>query len=108
MKVLLSIDGSSFSDAAIVAAHDVRRANATALVARAAGQLKDAGFRTTSVVLQGDARPNILDQATAWGADLIVLGSHGRTGVTRVLLGSASDSVSRHAPCSVTIVRRSA
>ena len=56
-------------------------------------------------MVQGDARQTILDQATAWEADVIVLGSHGRTGVTRVLLGSVSDSVSRHAPCSVVIVR---
>ncbi len=93
---------------AILASHDLRRAEAAALVARAVDQLKRAGFHSTSsAVCQGDARQTILDQASAWGADVIVLGSHGRTGVTRVLLGSVSDTVSRHAPCSVVIVRDS-
>ena len=92
----------------IVAAHDLRRAESAALVARAVDELKRAGFTSTSsAVSPGDARQTILDQASAWGADLIVLGSHGRTGVTRVLLGSVSDSVARHAPCSVMIVRGS-
>jgi nucleotide-binding universal stress UspA family protein len=93
--------------AAILASHDLRRAEAATLVSRAAGQLKAAGFETTTAVSQGDPRQAILDHASAWGADLVVLGSHGRTGVTRVLLGSVSDSVSRHAACSVAIVRSS-
>jgi nucleotide-binding universal stress UspA family protein len=91
---------------AILASHDLRRAESTALVARAVDELKRAGFHSTSsIVCQGDARQAILEQAAAWDAVLIVLGSHGRTGVTRVLLGSVSDSVSRHASCSVAIVR---
>jgi nucleotide-binding universal stress UspA family protein len=56
----------------------------------------------------GDARQVILDEAQEWPADLVVLGSHGRTGMKRVLLGSVSDSVSRHARCSVQIVRGAA
>jgi nucleotide-binding universal stress UspA family protein len=94
--------------AAILSAHDLRRAEAAGLVARTVDELKRAGFHSTSsAVCPGDARQTILDQASAWGADVIVLGSHGRTGVTRVLLGSVSDSVSRHATCSVVIVRDS-
>jgi universal stress protein A len=38
-------------------------------------------------------------------ADLIILGSHGRRGVDRWLLGSVAEAVARHAPCSVEIVR---
>jgi nucleotide-binding universal stress UspA family protein len=92
--------------AAILAAHDLRRTECAALVGRTVDQLKHAGFQSAGgVVCRGDARRAILDEATGWGADLIVLGSHGRTGLTRVLLGSVSDSVSRHASCSVVIVR---
>lgn len=40
-----------------------------------------------------------------WNADLIMLGSHGKRGLDRFLLGSVSEAVSRHAPCSVEIVR---
>lgn len=53
----------------------------------------------------GDARSILLDEASAWGADLIVLGSHGRHGFDRVLLGSVSESVALHARCSVEVIR---
>lgn len=46
-----------------------------------------------------------LEQASKWGADLIVLGSHGRKGLKHFLLGSVSETVARHAICSVEIVR---
>jgi nucleotide-binding universal stress UspA family protein len=49
----------------------------------------------------------ILDEAAHWGADLIVLGSHGRHGVDRFLLGSVSEAVAMHAACSVEVVRKS-
>jgi len=53
----------------------------------------------------GEPRAVILDTAKAWGADLIVLGSHGRRGLDRLLLGSVSESVAIHADCSVEVVR---
>ena len=55
--------------------------------------------------LIGDARLAILDEAKDWGADLIVLGAHGRHGLARVLLGSVSESVAVHAHCSVEVIR---
>jgi nucleotide-binding universal stress UspA family protein len=47
----------------------------------------------------------ILDEAEQWGADLIVLGSHGKQGIGRFLLGSTSEAVATHAKCSVEVVR---
>jgi nucleotide-binding universal stress UspA family protein len=47
----------------------------------------------------------ILEEAHKWGADLIVVGSHGRRGVNRFLLGSVSEAVASHARCSVEIAR---
>ena len=47
----------------------------------------------------------ILREAAEWGADLIVLGSHGRHGVDRFLLGSVSEAVATHAHCSVEVIR---
>jgi nucleotide-binding universal stress UspA family protein len=47
----------------------------------------------------------ILQQAHDWKANLIVLGSHGRRGMSRFLLGSVAEAVSSHAECSVVIVR---
>jgi nucleotide-binding universal stress UspA family protein len=47
----------------------------------------------------------IIETAKEWGADLIVVGSHGRGFWGRVMLGSVSDAVLHHAPCSVLVVR---
>lgn len=75
------------------------------LVKSAAEDLRDAGFQVSTLVEKGDTRSVIVDQAAAWTSDLIVLGSHGRKGLGRFLLGSVSEAVARHAPCSVEIVR---
>jgi nucleotide-binding universal stress UspA family protein len=53
----------------------------------------------------GNPRVLILDQAAEWEADLIVLGSHGRRGMERWMLGSVSESVALYAHCSVEVVR---
>ena len=55
---------------------------------------------------EGDARSVIVDEAQKWSADLVMLGSHGYTGIKRLLLGSVALLVVSHAPCSVEIVRR--
>jgi nucleotide-binding universal stress UspA family protein len=78
---------------------------AKALAAKAAGALRSAGVNVTTAVVQGDPKSIILDNAKTWGADLIVLGSHGRKGLERFLVGSVSEAVLRHAHCSVEIVR---
>jgi nucleotide-binding universal stress UspA family protein len=81
------------------------RERAKELVAKAARKLERAGFKVSSLIEEGDARSAILYQAEIWDADLIVLGSHGRTGLGRFLVGSVSEAVARHARCSVQIVR---
>jgi nucleotide-binding universal stress UspA family protein len=54
---------------------------------------------------EGDARDGILDLARVAGCDLVVVGSHGRRGLRRLLLGSVAESTVRHAPCSVLVAR---
>ncbi len=75
------------------------------LVKTAAERLRSAGFDASTSVREGDPKMVILDCATEWRADLIVVGSHGRKGVTRFVLGSVSESVARYAHCSVEIAR---
>jgi len=75
------------------------------LVERIAQQLRAAGFNAETAVETGDVRERILDSATEWRADLIVLGSHGKRGLQRFLLGSVAEFVARHAKCSVQIIR---
>jgi len=53
----------------------------------------------------GDPAEGVVDMARAWPADLLVIGSHGREGLERVLLGSVAEAVARHAPCPVLVVR---
>lgn len=75
------------------------------LVERVAKQLRNAGFRAEPVLAKGDPRETIVTAAEQWPADLIVIGSHGRHGLRRLLLGSVAEFVARHAPCSVLITR---
>ena len=56
-------------------------------------------------VVMGAPSRMIIESATNWGADLIVVGSHGRGFWGRVMLGSVSDAILHHAPCSVLVVR---
>ena len=138
MKILIAIDDSKFSEAAVqalIARHklqgiEVRVVHAIeppaafmtpeatayvppmesveeakALVAKAAGALRSAGINVSTAIAQGNPKSIILDEAKVWGANLIVLGSHGRKGLERFLVGSVSDAVLRHAHCSVEIVR---
>jgi nucleotide-binding universal stress UspA family protein len=63
------------------------------------------GVSVTSKVAEGHPADTILDEAERWQADLIVVGSHGFGPVKRRLLGSVSQAVALHAPCSVEIVR---
>ena len=147
MRVLLAVDGSACSDAAVQmvanrfrpgdthvkvlhavewmremplcfqyahgpsAAEDVAQSRqgsfqrARHMVERIAAQLDLKGFRTSVLTPDSDPRHAIVDTACEWPADLIVLGSHGRRGFDRLLLGSVAESVVRYAPCSVEIVR---
>ena len=140
MKILLAIDDSKFSEAAlemviaqnppqgtearvlhvvepIIAAPppqmsagyapelESRAKDGRELVKREAQRLRTAGLKADGAVEIGDIREKIIDAAAEWRADLIVMGSHGRRGVQRFLLGSVAEHVARHARCSVEIVR---
>jgi nucleotide-binding universal stress UspA family protein len=143
MRILLAIDDSSHSQAAVdevarrpwpptstirvlsvihpytppvsefvlagATIEDLRRqqmSTAEQVTRRAAEALRNTGALTETIVRDGDPRSAIVDEASEWGADLIVVGSHGRTGLTRWLLGSVAQSIVGHAPCSVEVVRR--
>lgn len=63
------------------------------------------GLDVTPVVDVGGAAREIIDRAEREGADHIVLASHSRGTLARMVLGSVAERVVRHAPCPVTIVR---
>ena len=85
--------------------HAVQKAENAITEARK--KLSDAGLKTSEFlsVLLEDPKQAILDEAKECGADLIVVGSHGRRGFQNFLLGSVSEAVAMHAECSVDIIR---
>ena len=92
-------------DPAVEAPWDAQTEQATALVNSIAASLRLKRVNVATEFARGNPKSEILDAAEKWKADLIVLGSHGRTGLERFLLGSVSEAVARHAHCSVEIVR---
>ena len=146
MKILLAIDGSSFSDAAVneiasrpwPAQSEVRiisvveppllptvetwvppdnyiealeragEEQGQAIVSKAADRITNAQpdkLRVATEIVKGYPKHAIIETAEKWEADLIVVGSHGYRGLTRLWLGSVSQAVALHAKCSVEIVR---
>ncbi len=65
------------------------------------------GVECQEMIVEGDPKTAIVDVACTVNADCIVIGSIGMSALERVLIGSVSDSVLRHAPCPVLMVRRS-
>ena len=87
----------------------LKRQQAEEAVARAAEVLRG-GAGTAQIgiateALTGSPKRTIVEESEAWGADIIVVGSHGYQTWERMLLGSVSQSVAAHARCSVLIVR---
>jgi len=68
-------------------------------------ETSEKGLKVTGSVLTGFAKATIVDEAKEWGADLIVVGSHGLRGITRFLIGSVAEAVAVHAHCSVEVIR---
>jgi nucleotide-binding universal stress UspA family protein len=147
MKVLLAIDGSQHSHAALedvasrewpadteievltavhsrwpllpdpaftmVAAHyevmQEEQHHAPALLNAAAERIRERapGLSVTTKVIEGAPHEVIVREADDWGADLIVLGSHGYGPVRQALLGSVAAAVAAEASCAVEIIRAS-
>ena len=81
---------------------------AAEIVADAAKKISEGAshLAVTTEVLEGSPKEAIVEEAERWGADLVVVGSHGYGPVKRFLIGSVSEAVVLYAPCSVEIVRK--
>ena len=84
------------------------RQQASETVERAAAKLRagqSTSAQVSTEVLTGSPKRTLVEEAESWGADLIVVGSHGYKSWERLLLGSVSQAIAAHAQCSVLIVR---
>ena len=82
-----------------------RALHVKSVVRRAEHPLRAAGFSVEGRVLHGDPRLALLAFTEDERADLLVLGSHGRTGLAKLLIGSVSSHSVTHAPCSVLVIK---
>jgi len=69
-------------------------------------RVQRAGLQGECLLVQGTPTQTIVDTAGEQGVDLILMGTHGRTGLAHVFLGSVAEHVVRQAPCPVLVVRR--
>jgi nucleotide-binding universal stress UspA family protein len=134
-KILLPVDGSDHSRRAIAKAAELAKlsggeirvfhcqerepskagvasiessSDAAALVNQAVGELQEAGVKAsgeTRAGLYGEAARVILDEASRFDADLIVMGSRGRSDFEALLLGSVAHKVIHYGHCPVLVVR---
>lgn len=81
---------------------------ATEALKKRAAELSAGGVPPVEAYVdQGEPYAAIVMRAESFAADLVVVGSHGRTGLSRMLLGSVAEKVVRHAPCAVYVARKS-
>jgi nucleotide-binding universal stress UspA family protein len=125
MAESLISDWAIFADAAVEVTHVVQRtlpwivglapgvyvppdtgAEEREVATSATERLSRAGRRAFGRTLGGDPAAGLIATAREIGADLIVVGTHGRTGLNRAVFGSVARNVMLHAPCSVLIVRK--
>jgi nucleotide-binding universal stress UspA family protein len=103
-KLIASVmPGQGYADP--VPALDAMRAAGTDILNTSVGNARAAGVKATSQLLDGDCVSCIIEGAAQADADLIVLGSHGRGGLTRLVLGSVAEGVLRQSVVPVLIVK---
>ena len=86
---------------------DDLRAAGKKTLERGARSLERAGVKPQTVLAEsfgGSIAGAVVDQARRWRADLIVVGTHGRTGVNRALMGSEAELIARRSPVPVLLV----
>ena len=124
--IILATDGSRFADAAAITAVGMasfckaratvvsvvstghgpdNRTEADQMVQRVVDHMRGAGIDAEGLVLEGRPDEMIVAVAKERDADLIVTGSHGRTGLERILLGSTTERILNDAACAVLVVK---
>ena len=89
-----------------VSALDALETEAQHLLQASLERVQRAGLQGESLLVQGTPTQTIVDTAGEQGVDLILMGTHGRTGLAHVFLGSVAEHVVRQAPCPVLVMRK--
>lgn len=125
-RILLATDSSAHSEKAVAHAaalarsfglpvsvvtvfapkhSEARRAESRQAVERAGAALAAQGIAVDTAILEGEPASEIANYSRSAGADLIIVGSHGRTGLGRLLMGSVSETIIGQATCPVLVVK---
>ncbi|MNI27919.1 putative universal stress protein [compost metagenome] len=105
LSFALTVDAYSYHAGELL---DLTRKNGAKLLETAVGTARAAGVEADSVLyenLDRTVHQRVMDEADDWKADLIVLGTHGRRGVRRAVLGSSAETIMRGAAVPVLLVR---
>ena len=108
LHLVTAYPGGSHSEPLMSSARTTRidlREVAEGVLARHAGLAQSDGVDVETHAREGDPAEVLIDVAEQVGAELIVVGARGLTGLARWLLGSVSTKLSQHASCDVMIVR---
>ncbi len=105
MSPLAAIGPDAGAAALASGAREEAERGATEIVGRATRQVSDNGTEVRSHVRPGDPATVLVEIAEEEGADLIVVGNKGMSGLKRFVLGSVPNTVSHHCPCSLLIVQ---
>jgi nucleotide-binding universal stress UspA family protein len=106
VKIVSVIDPIIYSLEEIGLVRDKRTERSHRAIVQAMSVLRHSSLMVSGEVIAGTIVRQIVDRAKSWNAELIVLGTHERRGLKRLLLGSTSTSVANQARCSVRIIRR--
>lgn len=108
LEELLPIGAEGFEYTNTAALREIARNAAEETLAQAADKVRKSGAAAETILLQelGQGIVDvIINESLDWFADLIVIGTHGRTGLTRLLLGSVAEGVVREASMPVLLIR---
>jgi len=105
LAVIAAYEGTIYSNELI----DTLRANGNKILLKSADKVKAAGLQVETALIEahgGHAGDAIAQDAQQWPADIIVLGTHGRRGVARLVMGSDAEQVVRQATVPVLLVKQ--
>lgn len=108
LEEILTIGSEGFDNANNAVLQEAARKTAEKTLAMAAETVRKSGAKA-EIVLRDELGTSVVDaingEAQSWLADLIVIGTHGRTGLTRLILGSVAEGVVREATMPVLLIR---